>query len=400
MMPTTFDSKTAATAQRAPKRNAAPKSPRTSDVIIVGGGLQGLSSAVHLTRRGFSVRLLEADYCGRHSSGVNAGGVRTLGRDIAEIPLSLAARDRIWHHMADFVGHDGGFVCSGQLQVCETDDDIRIARERIALVESHGFTHETWVDQETVRELVPSMSRHVLGGIWVKDDGYAYPYHVVTAFRRAAQAAGADILERSRVETLRREGDVWRVRTAAAEYEAPVVINTAGAWAGELARQTGDEVPIIVDGLMLMVTQRVAHFVNPVLGATGRALSFKQYANGTVVIGGSLRCHADPVARHAIVDMATMKTSAITVTDLFPHLRNMQVVRAWAGVEGFLPDQIPVIGPSACSPGVFHAFGFSAHGFELSPIIGEIMADLVEHGESRLPIHPFRVTRFKEKEIS
>ncbi|HZH55608.1 NAD(P)/FAD-dependent oxidoreductase [Yanghanlia caeni] len=377
---------------------ARPASARSSDVIIVGGGLQGLSSAVHLARRGVSVRLLEAEYCGRHSSGVNAGGVRTLGRHVAEIPLSLAARDRIWHHMEEFAGHDGGFVPSGQLQVCETDADVAAAKARIAELEALGYTHETWADQATVRELVPSMSHHVLGGIWVKDDGYAYPYHVVTAFRASAERAGAEILEQQRVTRLWHEAGVWHVQTQRGTYEAPIVINTAGAWAGELAEQVGDPVPLLADGLMLMVTQRVAPFVEPVLGAMGRPLSFKQYANGTVVIGGSLRCEADPVGRHAIVDMATMRNSAITVTDLFPHLRNMQVVRAWAGVEGFLPDQIPVIGPSVASPGVFHAFGFSAHGFELSPIIGEIMADLVEHGESRLPIHPFRVNRFTQQE--
>lgn len=377
---------------------AIPASSRSSDVIIIGGGLQGLSSAVHLARRGISVRVLESEYCGRHSSGVNAGGVRTLFRHVAEIPLALAARDRIWHHLEAFVGHDGGFVPSGQLQVCETEADVVAAKARIAELEALGFTHETWADQDTVRELVPSMSHHVLGGIWVKDDGYAYPYHVVTAFRCSAESAGADILEQQRVSRVWRESGVWNVQTPEGTYQAPVVVNTAGAWAGELAAQVGDHVPLLADGLMLMVTQRVAPFVKPVLGAMGRALSFKQYANGTVVIGGSLRCYADPVGRHAVVDMATMRTSAVTVTDLFPHLRNMQVVRAWAGVEGFLPDQIPVIGPSIASPGIFHAFGFSAHGFELSPIIGEIMADLVEHGESKLPIHPFRVDRFTQQE--
>jgi len=365
-----------------------------SDVIIVGGGLQGLSTAVHLARRGISVRLLEAEYCGRHSSGVNAGGVRTLGRHLAEIPLALAARDRIWHHLEAFVGHDGGFVPSGQLQVCENEADVKAAQERIALLESLGHTHETWADQALVRELVPSISPHVVGGIWVKDDGYAYPYHVVTAFRQSAEAAGAQILEKTPVHKVTRDGGVWKVQTRHETYEAPILVNTAGAWAGDLARQVGDEVPIFADGLMLMVTQRMAPFVKPVLGAMGRALSFKQYANGTVVIGGSLRCDADATTRQAPVDLASMRSSAITVTDLFPHLRNMQIVRAWAGVEGFLPDHIPVIGPSIASPGVFHAFGFSAHGFELSPIIGEIMADLIQHGTTALPIEPFRINRF------
>jgi len=379
-------------------RSAVPQSAHTSDVLIIGGGLMGLSTALHLARRGISVRLLEAEYCGRHSSGVNAGGVRSLGRDIAEIPLSLAARDRFWHHLEDFIGHDGGFVASGQLQVCENEADIAAARERIALLESHGHTHETWADQTTVRELVPSISPHVVGGIWVKDDGYAYPFHVVTAFRRSAEVAGAQVLERHPVRKVGREGAVWRVQTPQGVYEAPALVNAAGAWAGELARQIGDDVPIVPDGLMLMVTQRVAPFVKPVLGAMGRALSFKQYANGTVVIGGSLRCGADAATRHAPVDLASMKSSAVTVTDLFPHLRNMQIVRAWAGVEGFLPDQIPVVGPSIAGPDAFHAFGFSAHGFQLSPVIGEIMADLIEHGQTALPVHPFRVNRFTQQE--
>ena len=72
-------------------------SPTGSDVLIVGGGLQGLSSALHLARRGFRVRLLEAEYCGRHASGVNAGGVRSLGRHLAEIPLALGALDKSYN---------------------------------------------------------------------------------------------------------------------------------------------------------------------------------------------------------------------------------------------------------------------------------------------------------------
>lgn len=370
----------------------------TSDVIIVGGGLQGLSSAMHLSRRGWRVRVLESEYCGRHASGVNAGGVRTLGRHLAEVPLSLAARDRIWHRMHDYIGHDGGFVGSGQLQVAENEAEAAVCKERIALMESQGYTHEKWIDQDEVRKLVPSIAPHVIGGIWVKDDGYAYPYHVVMAFRQTALDAGAQIHEHCPVRRIWRERGIWYAATDDEVFQAPKLVNTAGAWAGELARQAGDDTPMKPDGLMLMVTQRVAPFVKPVLGATGRALSFKQFANGTVVIGGGLRCSADAAARHAPVDLSTMKSSAITVTELFPHLRNIQVVRAWAGVEGFLPDDIPVIGPGVAHPDIFHAFGFSAHGFELSPIVGEIMADLVEHGQTSLPIHPFRIDRFTQQE--
>ena len=143
-----------------------------------------------------------------------------------------------------------------------------------------------------------------------------------------------------------------------------------------------------------MITQRVPHFIGPVLGAAGRPLSFKQFANGTVLIGGGLRCGTDIVQRHGDVDFFRLPSSAKTVTDLFPHLAGINVVRAWAGVEAFMPDEIPVIGMSTRAPQLVHIFGFSAHGFELGPIGGKIVADLVLVGQSSLPIASFAVDRF------
>jgi Glycine/D-amino acid oxidases (deaminating) len=120
------------------------------DVLVVGGGLHGTSSAFHMARRGAKVIVLEADYVARHSSGVNAGGVRTLGRPLPEIPLALMSRE-IWYRMSDLLCEDGGFVPSGQLKIAETDDELEACRQRVALLESHGFTHEKVIDRESVR---------------------------------------------------------------------------------------------------------------------------------------------------------------------------------------------------------------------------------------------------------
>src|SRR4051812_6009243 len=110
---------------------------RQADALVVGGGLHGLSSALHLARRGLSVTLLEADWCGRHASGVNAGGVRTLGRHHAEIPLALASRT-LWHHLQDLVGSDAGFTPSGQLKVAESAQELDILRATVAELQALG----------------------------------------------------------------------------------------------------------------------------------------------------------------------------------------------------------------------------------------------------------------------
>jgi sarcosine oxidase, subunit beta len=247
---------------------------------------------------------------------------------------------------------------------------------------------------QQVREIAPHLSHHVVGGIWVKDDGHALPYHAVTAFRKAAQRHGTQFHEATPAQTIIRVGDQWHVTTPHGVFTAPWLVNAAGAWSGDFATQAGDTVPMVPGGLMLMVTQRVPHFIHPVLGAAVRPLSLKQFANGTVLIGGGLRCSADAVSRHGEVDFLKLSSSAKTVTDFFPHLAGINVVHAWAGVEAFMPDELPVISMGRHSPQLVHAFGFSAHGFELGPIGGQIVSELVLDGRSSLPIESFAVDRF------
>lgn len=366
---------------------------RQGDVLIIGGGIHGLSTAFHLARRGVRVTLLEADYCGRHASGVNAGGVRTLGRHAAEIPLALASRT-LWHQLAQVLGDDGGFVPSGQLKLAENLAELQACRRRVEELRAMGFHHEVLVDREQVLEIVPTVARHVTGGIWVADDGYAVPYRTVTAFRLAAQKLGARVYEQTPVLNVEQSGTQWRVHTSRGLFSAEHLAVTAGAWAGQLAAQVGEPVPVHPEGLMLMVTHRVAPFCAPVLGATGRALSFKQFANGTVVIGGKLIGGLDFAARHGEVDMTRLGTSARTVTDLFPHLRHLGVNRVWAGVEAFTADDLPVIGASRKASNLSYSFGFCGSGFQMGPGTGLRLAQQILGEHSDLSLDAFAIDRF------
>ena len=145
---------------------------------------------------------------------------------------------------------------------------------------------------------------------------------------------------------------------------------------------------------MMMVTARLPPFVSPVVLGAGRKLSFKQASNGTVLIGGGHRGVPDMENGTSSTDFHKLIVSARTASALFPIMSGAVLVRAWSGIESRLPDDIPVIGPSSTEPGLFHAFGFSAHGFQLGPIIGVIMADLVTAGAAQHPIAPFAITRF------
>ena len=366
-----------------------------SDVLVIGGGLHGSSSAFHMARRGVNVTVLEADYVGRHASGVNAGGVRTLGRPLPEIPLALMSRE-IWHNIVDTIGDDCGFVASGQLKIAETEAELDECRERVALLEAHGFTHEKIIDRETVLELEPALTPHVTGGIWVERDGYALPFRTTTAFRLAAERHGAVFHEGTPVTRIEQKGERWFAHTPSGVFSAAKLVVTAGAWAGELSEQVGEPVPVHPEGLMLMVTHRAAPFCRATLGATGRPLSFKQFDNGTVVVGGKLIGIADLPGRHGEVDFARLVKSANTVVDLFPHLRNLGINRAWAGVEAFTDDSLPVISPSRRASNLTYSFGYCGSGFQLGPACGKLVSELVLDGVASLPLDAFGIDRFKD----
>jgi len=363
------------------------------DVIVIGGGLHGCSAALHLARRGARVTVIEKDHVGRHASGVNAGGVRRLGRHLAEVPLAVAAME-LWHRIGDLVDDDCGFEGHGQVKVAENATEFASLGARVEELRRFGFTHEELIDQRELREIVPAISDHCVGAIVCRGDGAANPYCTTLAFKRKGESLGVRFVEGTAVTGLARNGGGWRVATGVGAYEAAAVVNCAGAWADRIAAALGEPVPLEPIAPMLMITAALPPFIDPVVGAAGRPLSFKQFRNGTVLIGGGHRGRLERDVNRTELDFAGLARSARTVWELFPVMRAAQIVRCWAGIEARMPDDIPVIGPSSTSENVFHAFGFSAHGFALGPIVGAIIAELVTGGKTNLPIAPFRIDRF------
>ena len=365
----------------------------TADVIVIGGGIHGCSTALHLALRGAAVTLLEKDYSGRHASGVNAGGVRQLARHMAEVPLSVASM-ALWERIGDLVDDDCGFHSHGQVLVAESEAELEAFRTRVDELKLNGFTHEELLDRAGLLRLVPAVADHCPGGLVSRRDGAADPFRTTQAFRRKAVACGARVHEGVAATGVVRRGGAWRVETSDGAFEAPTIVNAAGAWADRIAAAVGDRVPLEVIGPMLMITSRLPNFIDPVVILRSRKLSFKQFANGTVMIGGGHPALPLRDENRTIIDWARLAESAKTVWELFPVMRGATIVRAWAGLEARMPDDIPVIGPSAAAPGVYHQFGFCAHGFQLGPGVGALIAELIATGHTNLPIAPFRVDRF------
>ena len=366
----------------------------TADVVIIGGGLIGSSTALHLAMAGQRVIVVEKNSPGRHASGVNAGGLRRLNRHPAEIPLAVVAA-RMWRDIHSLVGSDCDVKLSGQVRVAENAADLEKLEERAAMVCSLGFDHEQLIDREHLYRLVPALAPHCVGGLYTAGDGFARPYHALTAFRRKAESLGVEYRTGYRVTGIERVGDRWRVVSEQSKLDAPILVNCAGAWAGQVCDYLDEAVPLKVGAPMMMVTERLPPFLEPVVGVASRKLSFKQMQNGTVLIGGAYLADHDMGKETTEIDFFKLSESSRTVVELFPRMAGVRIVRTWAGLEAFMPDRIPVISASGKEPNVYHAFGFSAHGFQLSPVVGRIMSELILNQKSSLEIKPFSIQRFQ-----
>jgi len=349
----------------------------TADVVVIGGGLHGCSAALHLARRGVTSMVIEKDHVGRHASGVNAGGVRRLGRDLAEVPLSAAAKE-LWDNIEDLVDDDCGFHATGQVKIAETEEELAALEARAQQVRELGFEHEAIVDRETLRDLLPASAPHCVGGMYVAGDGYADPARTTAAFRRKAESLGVRFFEGVAATGVERKNGCWHVATSDGAFEAPVLVNCAGGWADRIAEALGEHVPLSIKASMLMVTAPMPRFVEPVVGSQGRMLSFKQSQNGTVIIGGGHQGKAYRDENRTTVDFDGLAQSARTASALFPIMAGASIVRCWAGIEAAMPDGIPVIGPGAADD-AYHAFGYFGHGFQLGPIVGSMIADIIEY---------------------
>jgi sarcosine oxidase subunit beta len=362
-----------------------------ADALIVGGGGAGCSAALHLAERGSRVVLLERGLVGSQATGVNYGGVRQQGRHPAE--LSIARRSRVlWGRMKEWIGTDAEFRPTGHLKLARSaaEEDDLVAYLDIA--RQHELPLKLFRRAELHQDY-PWLGSGVVAGSLADDDGCANPRLLAPALAEAARRAGADIREHSPARSWTGRAHSFEICTDDTQFTAPVLINTAGFWGGAIAESFGEPVPCTPLSPNMIVTEPLPYFIVPNLGVVGGDIYLRQTARGNVVLGGGRgeydaeRAWSRPLPE---VTLAGMRRALFLV----PRLAQAQIIRTWTGIDGGLPDKIPVLGPSKTTPGLFHAFGFSGHGFQLGPAIGGILAELVIDGKTDIELEAFRPDRF------
>jgi sarcosine oxidase subunit beta len=355
-------------------------------VVIVGGGLMGLSAAWHLRRADprAPVLVLERAAPGAAASGASAAGVRAMGRDPAERALALASLAR-WPTLDRELEAPTGYRRGGGLRLALDTPAWLAAAGWVAEQRADGVPVEV-VDAAEARALAPGVAPHVRGGVHCPIDGQADALATVRAFAAGARRLGARVEEGAGALRLVVERDrVVGVAGAAGRHEpCDVVIVAAGVWTAGLLAGLGVALPLATRALQMLLTGPAPPALGPVLGAFDRKLSFKQLEGGAYLIGGGWPARILDEAANAWALRADSVRASLTVArEVYPAVAGCALVSGWAGLEAFTPDELPVIGPVPAVAGLLVATGFSGHGFALAPAVGDVLARLALGHDAR-----------------
>ncbi|VVN66291.1 4-methylaminobutanoate oxidase (formaldehyde-forming) [Pseudomonas fluorescens] len=368
-----------------------------ADVVIVGGGLMGSAAAFFLRLRGQSVILLERDQIGQYASGVNFGNVRRQGRYLGQ--LELANRSwALWKRLPELIDDDLEFITSGHMRVSYREDEIAELQAYADAPEAEQLELKIFSGDE-LHKRFPFLGPDVKGGSYAPHDGHANPRLAAPAFARAARRLGAQIEERTEVAEVQKVGGEFHISTTdGRQFCAAQLLITAGAWGQKLSAQFGEPVPLETHGPQMAVTEPVPYALPTVIGVYTKIpeemIYFRQIPRGNIVIGGGYRSKPDMLLRRAQVEPRSILNQFEQMRRLLPGVGNLNIIRVWSGIEGYLPDSLPVMGPSGTVDGLFYAFGFSGHGFQLGPGVGDVMAELISTGSTSTSISPFSINRF------
>ncbi|WP_122448910.1 NAD(P)/FAD-dependent oxidoreductase [Pseudomonas viridiflava] len=373
--------------------------PQKSDVLIIGGGFMGSSSAFFLRQHGRSVTLLERDQIGQYASGVNFGNVRRQGRFLGQLELSNRSW-ALWKRLPELIGEDLEFIPSGHMRVCYREDEIAELEAYAAAPEARELDLQV-IRGKALHERFAFLGPEVKGGSYAPHDGHANPRLAAPAFARAAIRAGARIEERTEVAEVQKVGGDFHVTTTDGQlFVAEQLLITAGAWAAKLAEQFGEPVPLEPNGPQMSVTEPVPYALPTVIGVFTKikeeVIYFRQIPRGNIIIGGGNRNKPDMANRRAYFKPQSLINQMKQMSRLIPGAEKLNIIRVWSGIESYTPDSLPIMGRSGKVDGLFYAFGFCGHGFQLGPGVGDVMAELISTGSTRTLISPFDIRRFTD----
>ena len=418
------------------------KLPVSADVVIIGGGIVGVSAAWFLAKQGIRVTLCEKGHIAGEQSGRNWGWVRQQGRDLRELPLMIESMN-IWRGLEAEIGEDVGFTQGGCLFAARTQNELEEFADWVRIGQQHGLDTRIITGRELEQQVGPAAAQWV-GAMFTASDGRAEPHKAAPAIARAAAAKGATMLTACAVRGLETAGgQVSAVVTEHGTIRTSTVLCAAGAWSSLFCRSLGIPVPQLkVQGNVLRTAPAKAVLNGNVFDS--KVGIRRRQDGGFTVAHGSILMHpitpstfryafkflpalrqelkvlkltlgrefirefrmpvrwaldsVSPFEKNRVLNPrpspSVISRIRVNLAETFPELANVEIAETWAGMVETSPDVVPIIGPIAKTPGFHLATGFSGHGFGIGPGAGKAIARMLTGTGSGIELGQLRLERF------
>ena len=378
-----------------------------TDMLIIGGGIAGASTAYHLAQHGHDVTLLERGDIASEASGVNAGSIGALGWGNApdlEAYLTMGSLE-IFQSLQLDLGYDIAFRQSGCLQAIHTEAQYVYTRDHVQHLRTQGYSVELLSSREA-RNIEPELNLALLGCMYMPLRAQADPKQATRALAAAASRSGARIRTQYAVTTVQpRPDDTYVVETSQDTFIAGILIIAAGAWCAEIGLWLDLRIPIKpVRGQMWATDQlppRVFHTISsaesvldwhrapgndhetpPHLTHHGsvrhtRHLYGRQTHDGNIIFGGDRQL----VGYNTVPDPAGIEVNHAHAAEVLPLLSTLSIARTWAGLMPFSLDGAPLIGQIPQRRNLYIVSGLASSGFGRGPMAGKLLADAIHTGQ-------------------
>ena len=416
--------------------------PKQADVVIIGGGIVGVSTAWFLAKQGVDVVLCEKGHIAGEQSSRNWGWVRAQGRDRRELPMMIESLN-IWRRLEVEIGEDVGFNQGGCLYMARSEKDLRKYADWLPTAKEFGLDTQI-IEGKELDKHVNDASNRWLGAMYTASDCRAEPHKAAPAIARAAMRAGAKILTSCAVRGVETEGgQLSAVVTEHGTIRTSTALCAAGAWTSMFCRSLGIAVPqlkvrgtvartspadVILNGNVydekIGIRRRqdggytiahgliLDHFLTP---STFRfALKFlpalvHEFSSLRLSFGRPFfeelatpptwaLDEESPFERTRVLNppqnSGALKKIRKSLDEVFPQLAETRIVESWAGMVETTPDVVPIMCENDTVPGFHIATGLSGHGFGIGPGAGKALAGLLTNTNVGIDLSPFRLSRF------
>ncbi|MCJ2147584.1 FAD-dependent oxidoreductase [Bacillus sp. B19-2] len=385
------------------------------DIVVIGAGIIGSSVAYYLSKEGYSVALVEkGDIANGTSSRCDAVALicdKKPGIDTAIGFKSI----QLYKELAKEFSFDFEFFSRGSLYVCETDQELEIARDYVAQQVAAGYEMRM-VDRQELPDIEPHLAGDLMGGIWTEVDSTMNPYLVCYAFIEEAKKYGLTLFTNHEVREIVQapDGGIESVKTDRTTIHTKQIVNCAGVWAGKIGEMVGIDIPIRPRKGLILITEKTKKVVNQKVHEFGYMLSkFEdiQYKRSVsqLVEDNNIAFTIEPTEAHNFLvgghrafkgydirsEHDVMRGIAERAIRFLPVLKDIQCIRAYAGIRPWVVDHLPIVSEVEEVPGFYIASGHEGDGISMAPITGKMVAQLISNQETDFNIDRLNFSRYK-----